>query len=91
MRPVESFDLGPVGLMIRSVGNGARVVRHQHQERSPYDHRSFFILRLLERRLRRHQGLGRPIFHQLIDLLRTPSASRAGAMAGARARTNLVG
>ena len=47
----------------------ALVVCHQHQELSPYNHRSFLVLGLLKGSLGRNEGFGGPKLHPLIDLL----------------------
>ena len=73
VRPLESFDLGPVGLGLCQ--QCFALTRHGFGGVLPYYHGSLFIVKLLERRGCSDQRLGRPLFDELIDLLYAVSST----------------
>ena len=69
VRPLMSFDLGPVGLWKRQSLSLSPFRRSPPVFHSPGNHGLFFVLSLLECGLSRDEWFRSPVLDKLIDLL----------------------
>jgi hypothetical protein len=69
VRPLASFDFGPVGLHSNMSAFTLWLVHCAQRTASPYDNRNSFGFGDLDRSLLRNKGFRHPVVDQLIDFL----------------------